>query len=315
MLSFPPRIVESHITIRRCFNTGRPVETASRRIQGLAGSTVELRIRVDKPVVAAVLSFSSSTSRIDLPAQIAQNGLQCTLPGQANQPWTLTTAGTYGWVLTDRAGMNVTVDDNTEVDVIPDLPPVVSLESPDAEGAFTARAVVSVRALVKDDLAIQQVEFASGERTHVLAKYNLPTVAERGLREESGRPQLVEYAWDLSTLPDLVPGMTVPFTVIADDFLPQSSAPGSGTIRILSDAEFQRRIDEAQTTLAQKLNEALRLQRILQGQTGSLVAQLKSSPQLSPADEVIWPGLDPGQRRVANMLTGESGAQHLVEQF
>ena len=308
----PPRIVESRITVRPPAYSGRPNETTERRIRALAGSTVEAQIQVDKPIAAAVLNFKSNSTQQQFSARPASDGRRWTLTESDSPPWILTASGTYGWQLTDREGMTIIVNDNSEVDVVPDLPPVVSIESPEADATFTARAIVPVRLTVKDDLAIQRVEFRMGETVRILSEYPAPMPSEDTKSIEGHKIHAITHPWDLTDLPDLQPGTILTFEIVAEDFRPQTSAPAGGTIRILSNTEFQQRLNEGEAVLLQRFKEALQQQLTLHNRTGSLVTQLKSANQLTDEDAAAWPGLEPGQRRVAALLGGDDGAARQV---
>ena len=311
----PPKIVESRITVQPPAYTGRPAETAERRIRALAGSTVAIQLRVDRPVAAASLSFLSQHVQQKIPAQVATDGRNLKLSEVDGHSWTLTTSGSYGWELTDRDGVTVTIGDNTEVDVIPDLPPVVSLESPATDSAFTARAMVPIRGSVEDDLAIHRIEFHSGETTEVLAEFVAPRATDSTQKPDEHSQHLVEYAWDLARLAELKPGTSLPFEIVAADFRPQTSLPASGTISNSVRSGISATSRRRPKALLKQLNEALRLQRILHRQTGSLVTQLQSTKVLSAADSAVWPSLEPGQRRVTAVLAGEGGARPRVDQL
>lgn len=311
----PPRIVESRIVIHPPAYSGLAASTAERGIRGLVGSEVDVEIRTDKQLSAATLCFKSHSVEERYPAIVSSEGTHCKLPDLDTAGWSLTVSGTYGWELVDDQGMAVMVHENTDVDVVPDLPPVVSVESPQANSAFTTRALVPFRISIKDDLAVARIEFQSGELKQVLGEFSKPGVNDRTSNPEMLKQLTVDHPWDLSTVPDLTPGSVATYEIIAKDFRPQVSDPVSGTIRILADAEFQQQIDQSQTTLLQRLNEALQIQRLVHQRTSSLVTQVRSTQKLTDEDSVAWPGLEPGQRRVKNLINGEEGARVHVDRL
>lgn len=311
----PPKITASRITLQPPSYTGWPTETCERRIRALAGTVATFEIRFDKPIQKAVLRFKSQKSEQRIAARISADGGSGVISDQGGQGWTLSTSGTYGWELTAADGLKLIVDDNTEIDVAPDLPPVITSESQELNVGFLSRAVVPLRFSVKDDLAIHRVQFRSGDASRVLAEYPAAKAnREPGLSRSSHR-QVVEYAWDLSALPNLQPGSSLPFEALAEDFLPQTSQPASGLIRVISETEFEERLNRDQGGLLELLKKALQLQRPLQSQTRSLTTQLESERKLNQADAAVWPVLEPGQRRVAAILTGDEGATQLLQRL
>lgn len=320
----PPRITAARMILSPPAYTGLPVSVSSRRIRALAGTTVSAEISTSQPLRAATLVFQSGTNTRRIRARVADGGRKASLPAEPNAPWVLSTSGTYAWELVDDRGVVVVVERDSEIEVIPDLPPVVTLQSPAVDAAFTPRAVVPLQLLVRDDLATHQVELRWPSGRKILFEQPAPAkgptdktpLGSPGISLGSSPAEIqVEHAWDLAEQADLKPGMKLSFELVARDFQPQEAAPVLGSIRLLTDAEFEQRIQERQEALWKLLREAVQLQRSVQVGTSTLAAQVKGRQVLAETESAAWPNLTLNQRRVEGLIAGEEGALRMVEQL
>ena len=152
----PPAIEQLSITLRYPEYTGWAPASSQRHLRALSGTRVEMRGRATKPLSSASVELDDETS---IPARIEADGSSFSIPASADSEFVLTRSGAYWLKLTDRDGFSGGEDVRYEIRVIEDVTPSVTLVEPDANAFVTPEAVVPLKILAKDDLAIAEVAF------------------------------------------------------------------------------------------------------------------------------------------------------------
>ncbi len=202
-----------------------------------------------------------------------------------------------------------------------DAPPTVSIEKPAADLFVTPVARVPLRILVKDDLAIRNIEMlvrrsdrpdASDDANQTVPLWTGPekvnVFAESRPDDPSamGDSRLVQQTWDLSPLA-LRSGTTLDLQVRASDYLPQwGQSPVPRRIQIISSADLENRTVERQAVILSKLSNVLELQHQARSQTGALQIQLRGAEQFENQHVNSLRVAEMNQRQVARMLTDPS---------
>ena len=256
----PPRIGELRVRLFPPDYMRLPPESSGRHIRAWAGTRVTMAGRIDKPVKAVTLVVQSQGSRHRRPVAVARDGLGFTLPASPSEPWVLEAPATYHFELRDRNDFVAADLAGSELHVQKDAPPTVSLASPNSGAYFTAEALVPIRAIAKDDVAIRSIELEYGDQRRDLFRAvdapgaaKLPDVAPPKL----GETRVVEHEWNLAELPQLRPGDVIEFRLAVSDRQPQYGYTSPTRLLIISADELETRIDQRQTGLGQKLREAL----------------------------------------------------------
>ena len=305
----PPRLSDLRIVLHAPAYTGLRPEESDRHIRAWEGTRVQLSGRVDKPLRCLSLETDSAGGRRTFPARLDGLRRGFSIPADPADPWILKNSGTYWFELSDREGYSAKELLRSQVYVQQDAPPTVMLTSPPLESQFTPDALVPVRMVVKDDLGIRQVELhAAGQHIEVYrgpADPGRDGTAPGGLLAERGVTQEVEYGWELSGMPGLKPGDTIEFRLQASDYKSQSGQSDVARITIISAEELQSRSGQREAIIAERLDEALRLQRAVRSQVASLENRLRQAGAWARDDVDYLQGAELNQRRVARMLGGD----------
>jgi len=313
----PPRITAARAVVTPPDYTGRPAFETPGDVQAIAGSTVRFEARVSKPLAEAVMHADFAAREA---VQLADDGLRLIVPGDpARDPWRLDEAGEFWFALEDREGARAETARRFQVQVVPDEPPSVSLESPAPGIGFTVNAVVPVRALVRDDLAIRRVVLDFGAEPVVLFSREAPAPGETAEPrdpagphdDQAGELQLVNYAWDLSPL-GLSPDAVIEFYVEASDFVPQEGRSPRRRLPLMTVDELERQLAQTSDQIRARVEEALRTQTAVRAQTDSIQARVGASQAISREDVDALQSAEIHQRQVVRALGDEGGAAALA---
>ena len=107
----------------------------------------------------ATKPLASATSALKAAARFPPNSADdgCVHVGFAAPSSSIEKSGAYWFDLTDREGLHGGSDDRWEILAVPDAPPAVHIEKPNADLFVTPQAVVPIRVSAKDDLALRDV--------------------------------------------------------------------------------------------------------------------------------------------------------------
>lgn len=303
----PPKVVALDITVTPPAYTGLTTHSASRVVKAVAGSTLTIRGRVDKPIVSARLR--SETQGVPLPAvRISASGVAFLVPADPKQLWLVEKSAAYWVELADESGLPTGRDTRLEVQVVPDSPPAIAWESPADHTFVTPRAVIPVKVLIKDDLAVQRVQLRylrpgmSDQGEEIVDLYVGPPQAKPGGGMEDGDSRSLDTGWDLGRLAGLVPGDVLAARITAEDYKPQLTTSVVRRLTIITEEELESRIGQRQTSILGQIAEALRIQRQCREQVGALLIRLEEKRQLDPSDLNQLQSAQLNQRQVAKLL-------------
>ena len=307
----PPRVLEFEIRVQPPKYSGRPSEKSGRHLRVFEGTQLTLIARANKPLRSVRWRGTTRHQPDQVTARLNEDGLGFSWP---TQPFVTHESGTFWFELTDRDGVTNDLQLRCEMQVVQDSPPTVSVESPGLDAVLTSRAVVQLKATIKDDLAIDAVSLHFRDQ-----RVQLDTVDNANRTDErpaaaGGDLRVIEFAWDLGEMLELTPGDTVEFHVAASDFRPQFGQSATRRLSVVSSDEFERRSNQRQTAIRQQLEEALRVQRSAGLQVRALALQLEETGQLRDADVDLLQATEMQQRTVRSLLQNQQdGVQTLLQ--
>jgi hypothetical protein len=315
----PPKVVNLLVALQPPAYTGLPRQSAGRVVKAMAGSELVLGGRMDKAIVSARLR--SESPGVPLPdVAITSDGLTFVVPADQKQPWRMDKSATYWVELADASGLPTGRDTRVEVQVQADSPPAISWELPGESTHVTPRAVVPVRALVKDDLAIARIELRylrpghSDQGEQVVNLYAGPPQAQPAGGMEAGDSRSIDTGWDLSLLAGLAPGDVLAVRLTAEDYQPRQATSVARRLTIITEDELAGRIGQRQTSILGQMAEALRTQRQCREQLGALLIRLEEKRRLDASHLNQLQSAQLNQRQVEKLLgPGSDGVEGQIE--
>jgi hypothetical protein len=307
----PPKIVELTVEVTPPAYTGRPRETIGRVARVLAGSQIALRGKVDRPIRSAALKREDGQK---LPVQfaVAGGGLAFHAPADSAKKWIVEKSETLWFDLAGEQPLPGVRDARLELQVLPDAPPTLSWELPSDHALVTPRALVPIKCLVKDDLAIRRVELrylrpdASDAGEQVVELYRGPDKPQPPAplaAGAGGQTLALDTSWDLAAIPALQPGAVLAVRIVAEDYRPQQSAATVRRLTIIAEEELENRVVQRQSSVLAQLGEALRLARAAREQTAALEIRLRETGTLTPQDISHLQSAELNQRQVQRLLS------------
>ena len=307
----PPRVMEFEIHVQPPEYTGWPADSSGRHLRVVEGTQLWLSAKANKPLKSVNWRGTTRHQADQVVAQLHEDGLGFAWP---RQPFVADESGTFWFELTDRDDVTNDLQLRCELQVVRDAPPTVSVESPGLDAVFTPQARVLLKATVKDDLEIDAVSLHFRDQQVRLESAQVASLRDQQPGSAHGDLRVVEYAWDLSQMPELGPGDSVEFHVTASDFKPQLGHSGTRRLNIVSSAEFERRSGQRQEAIRHQLQEALRVQRSAWHQVRVLQLQFEETATLGVAGVEPLRAAELQQRNVRSLLQSEpDGVLPLVE--
>ncbi|MCS7304813.1 MAG: hypothetical protein NZ602_06875 [Thermoguttaceae bacterium] len=248
-------------------------------------------------------------------------------------------SGRWRLRLIDQQGLEQEVA-SWEVRSLPDLPPSLTVVQPPVLTYATPKAVLPIRAIVKDDLGVRQVlllaglgESSSAPMPSDATPTQLPTMSPNssfgpekppaGLRQwwvyegpkqppKATKPLStpsdlthslleLEYSWDLGSL-EAQPGSQIVFYLQASDYAGQTVSTQAHRIVLLTAEQFLDRLTALQNALFAELAQWLQKHRSVHEQLGELEKAFADGQQLS-------------QRHLDRLRSLELGHRQLVDQL
>lgn len=306
----PPKVTDITARIQPPAYTGRGPEKAGRLIRVLAGSTLSLQGKTDKPIKGAVLRNASAGEKLP-GVQVAGDGLSFTAPAKEAPLWRAEKSGIYWFEIVGDEELPSGREFRLEVQVAPDLPPGISWDTPADHAFVTPRALVPVKCLVKDDLAVRSIHLkflrpdATDQGEFVVALFEGPAKVQGQTKTDpGGESRSVEVAWDLALVPGLTVGSVLAVRITAQDYKPQEATTPVRRITIISDEELENRVTQKQTAILEQLAEVLRMQRESRAQTAALEIQLRESGRLTRKELTLLEAAELNQRNVQRKMAG-----------
>lgn len=328
----PPQIASLEILLHPPNYTGWPVEKSGANLRALEGTEVEIRGTTKAPLRAARVVIDAEED-IEIPLALTADhrgfALAASQGGNASarrEPaarehdadrqeatWRITSTGAWRLLLTDETGVTGGSELRHDLQAIPDHPPAVSLEGDDAVSYVTPQALVPLRGLAKDDLAVHTIDLRYLDSAHSDQDYQtiavfrgpdpFPPQAASDLGG-GGQSQRVDFDWDLAKLAGLEPGVQFTYFVAAADYKPQEEKSAARRLVIISERELEDRVGRRHSDILTRLAEVLDKQRAVRSQTTSLEIQLDEAGSLASRDVDHLQSAELNQRQVQQMLSG-----------
>ncbi len=301
----PPATQSLNITLHPPTYTGLPSESSGRKIVALAGTRVDVRGQSTKPLVRATLKQDGLP---DVPCAISPDQRTFAISGDA---WTLSRSGHYWFELRDVDDVTGGADDRWELQSLPDTAPIVTIEQPSGSLLMTPTAVVPLKIVVSDNLAIRSVDLLyvrsdqsdKGEMTvPLLTGPEQAVVRPAGLASVGdGERRAIEHRWSLAEFA-LQPGARISFHVTAGDYKPQSTSSDQRLITIISAEDLRQRLAGKQAFILGELRRILKLQTDTRSQVAVLSRQFRDAGRIRRQDVSQLQGAQINQRQVARSL-------------
>ncbi len=310
----PPTIDALGVRLFPPAYTGWPAETAERNFRALVGTRVQMEGTVTKPLRAATLCFEDGR-QVD--ARVGEDGLSFAVGGGTagkTPPLLVEKSGAYWFKLIDREGLRGGQEARWEIRAVADAPPSVAIERPTSNLFVTPRAVVPLRIVAKDDLAIQAVTllFSRSDQPQAAAvelplDRGPPRVAPQAVGGFSGdarpaEPRVIQYRWDIAAL-GLPPGSQVAFHATAADYKPQTGKSEPRRLTVITPEELQERIAGRQELIRAELDRVLKMQCDARRQVKALEIRLAELGRLEQLDLDHLQAAELNQRQVRRNLT------------
>lgn len=308
----PPKVVALQIEVQPPAYTGLPIREEGRVVKALIGSQIRIQGRLDKPIAKAVGRSESKEFR--MPAvTIAPDGLGFSAGLASTAPWTVERSGTFWFDLTDQHGLVFGRDTRIELQAQPDSAPALAWEAPPDHSFVTPRAIVPVKAIIKDDLAIRGIQLrflrpGGSEQEQVIelfTKPELPAAGQSG-RMGEGDSRTIEYGWDLAQLGGLNPGDVLAVRLTAEDYKPQLATTVARRLTIVTEEELENRVTQRQGSILSQLAEALRNQRQCREQVTTIESRLDDAQAVEAGDLNHLQSAQLNQRQVEKLLGVEA---------
>ncbi len=317
----PPRAEVPRVTIVPPAYTHWPPRPSEASIHGLRGSRVELQARVDRPLRSAAVVLEGGRR---IQAALSRDGTAFSVSSSQSEPWTIAGDRAYWFELVDRDDESLIGGSLSKWEIRPitDNRPTVDLQLPSAANVYVTRdAVVAVRVVVQDDLAIRDATLAftlsdpsdqqasppePGPPRRSIALYEGPAEEARRKKGKGAAGQMLtlEYAWEISKL-DLHAGMQIEYRAAASDYQPASGESPLRRLLIITNDQLESRIADRQSTIVAELARALKIERQSRAQVASLEIQLRQIGQLNKADVDRLQAARLAQRQATRILTAE----------
>jgi hypothetical protein len=293
----PPAVESVSIHLTAPSYTGRPPIASDRNIRALVGTRVEITAKAAKPLASAILCLENGRK---IPATVADDDA-------FSVAFVVDKSGPYWFDLTDREDLHGGADDRWEILALPDAPPAVNIEKPNANLFVTPAAVVPLRISAKDDLALHDIalvfRLAKSSPERSLPLFSGPAQPPSQSEPAAGDNRIIDYRWDLASL-NLQPGAQITFHATADDYLPQTAKSNPRQLTVVSFDDMQDRIAEREKLVAAELDRALKMQRDCRNQIVTLRTRLSELHRLEQTDVDGLQAAEHSQRDVDRVLTG-----------
>lgn len=135
--------------------SAQTIEPRTGETCALVGTSVELTGQASKPLQEAWLCLDGGRR---IAAKLSADGRALRVPAEGQAPVVIERSVACWFELVDREGLRGGQDHRWQLRAIEDHAPVVVLERPSEDLFVTPQAVVPLRAVVKDDLAVARIE-------------------------------------------------------------------------------------------------------------------------------------------------------------
>jgi len=326
----PPALESLSITLHAPAYTGWPAQPGEKHLRALVGTRVALAGTSTKPLRTAHVALEDGRN---IPLTLDRDGYHFSLASDAAEGLVVEKTSAYWFEFEDREGLQGGRDLRYEIRAVADLPPIITLERPEANLFVTPQAVIPVRVSAKEDIALGNVELVysrsdhSGEPDQTIPLYHAEPpkpvepapnatapAASRAASSNTaagapsaplggeGENRVFEHRLELASL-DLKPGVQIDLRATATDFQPAVGQSASRRIAIVDPAELEERLADRQTAILAELNRVLKLQQDAHTQVTDLTVQVGEVGRLAQADIDRLQTASLAQRKVQRGLT------------
>ena len=342
----PPAIASLSITLIPPTYTGWPPRIGEPNIRAMVGTRVEIAGMATKSLASASLSLDGGR---EIAAVLGEDGRSFTIGANGQAPFVVEKSGFYRLRLIDpelEPEDSAAGGDRYEITAIADNPPSVSIEQPSADIFVTPQATVPFSILVKDDLAIRQIDLeyarsgsgepvAPGPQTAlpagspsqpptadsprsnpvpshpaVIPLYVGPSRANpppESTAAGSGAGETRQVRYDWSlTELGLHPGTVLICRGVATDYHPHSTRSEPRRLSIITPEELADRLAVRQAALLAELTRVLELQRKCREEVRTIEIQAREVGRLVQPDMDRLRGAELTQGQVRQSLTSRS---------
>jgi len=281
-------------------------------VRAVFGSNVELAAHSNKPLAKAELAWSKSGARTPATIGADKTSLTATFPVDREDD--------YRILLTDEEGMTNAERSPRLFKVTPvvDQPPDVTLEKPTTDMDVTERALVPIRALIKDDFGVAGVELVysvtppNAGTNEPQAENHIPLISP----DDAPTRLVVPHEWSLEPL-RVKNGAVIKLRVEATD---KRDKPGPNVgksreirLRVVSKDELLASIEGQQQRIREELQRINQLQQNAHKQTSDLARQAEIVGKLKPEDQEALSTVETTQRNVRSKVADpDQGLQKQV---
>ncbi len=311
----PPILAAGNLTLHFPDYTGWPARESELNTRALVGTKIAIDATSTTPLSTATVRLGEDQA---LPATLSADGLQITLPSDAESALVVKESTTYWFDLEDRAGFRSTPTPKYEIRSVPDALPTASIEHPQGNIFVTVDAVLPVAIEAHDDLAIARVSLdylrsdqsAEGAQSVVLLaepeRVSAEVAAASAAQNYTGDTRELSYEWELKSLA-LQPGTQITFHAAAVDYAGQTGQSLPRRMTIVTSEEIQDRLTERQAVIFNELARVLQLQQSARSHVAGLEVQLDQIGKLKATDVDVMQGAGLNQQQVERELTADSG--------
>lgn len=319
----PPTVSELEVNVYPPSYTGIAPYRSPAHVRAIKGSRVVMRGKSSKPLDAARLQFQS------------QSTLTGDLLGSAREfqvEFTAQATDTFWFELQDQEGFEGAADQRYELTVLSDAPPSVVLEEPSVNTAVSARAIVPLGVVARDDLALrnvrlhykivpagQQEESANAEELQQVlfaGPATPPEIDDDHRFSGEGQREEIRQDWDLSRLETaLEPGVEIVLYATATDYQPATGKSEPKRLAILTDQQLLDRINGRQSQVLNELGRLTKLQQEARQQTQNLEIVMEEVGSLSEEQADTLQAAEITQRQVQKGLADEEGIVATIDEM
>ncbi len=296
----PPAIESLSLRLIPPPYTGLPPMSSERHIRAIVGTLVQMTGKATVPLQSAALCLKGGAR---FPARLGQDNKTF------SAAFTVEKSGSYWFELTDSEGFESSIE-RWEILAIPDAPPTVVLEQPSANIFVTPLAVVPLRALAADDLALREIVLEYRRKDSPSGRLPLWTSSDiphsQSLPNEESPTasdrRTIDYRWDLSSL-NLKPGAVLTFHAVVSDYKRQTGASEPRSLTIVTIEDMQNRIADREKIVQAELERVQKMQRACREQVESITRKLADGHPLGQTDADRLQSVEHNQSEATQVLT------------
>lgn len=313
----PPAVSEFAVRLVYPEYTGAKPQSADKHVRALVGTQVEIAGKTTKPLRKLTLRLDDGT---DVDAKLGADKHSFQVAFEVKQ------SGNYWFRLEDQEGFLGGLDRRYEIRAIPDDEPSVNIEEPNSNLFVTANAVVPLKVVAKDDLAILDVALAFArseeeERMFTLLPAPPQPVVMTNPETKSGDRRVVDYIWNLAEFnksagSPLQAGEKISYYAVARDNKGQQGKSHARLLQVVTPEQLLEHLGRKQGVILDKLNQLLRSQTDARKLVSQVKAQLDKAKRLDKQTHDELQGAELTQRQVEQGLQGRNDAvRELIDQL